>query len=34
VALGLIAMQEWPFSGVVQISAAPMHDALKVISAS
>jgi hypothetical protein len=33
VALGLIAMQEWPFSGVVQITAAPMHDALKVISA-
>ena len=25
---------EWPFSGVVQISAAPMHDALKVILAS
>jgi membrane protein YdbS with pleckstrin-like domain len=34
VALGLISMQEWPFSGVVQISAVPMHDALKVISGS
>ena len=32
VALGLIALQEHPFSGDIQISPAPLVDALAVVS--
>jgi hypothetical protein len=32
VVLGLIAVQDWPFGGAVQVSAAPLVDTLKAIS--